>query len=195
MSGTRINSSTPNYDQLYQATTLRRAWRLVQLGGAAGGVDAVNVNQFAKSAGSELDRIAGQLRDRRYRFQPVRRVKIDKPGGGQRTLGIPTISDRVVGQAMRLVIEPSVEAQLASASYAYRPDRDVHRAMDKLLEYRRGGYPWCLESDVEKFFDSIVHSHLLRLLGQHVSDVRLLELLRRRLQTCASHRGGWFKSA
>jgi len=195
MSGTRMNSSMPNCDQLYHAATLRRAWRLVQLGGTAGGVDAINVDQFAKSAGSELHRIAGQLRERRYRFQPVRRVKIDKPGGGQRTLGIPTISDRIVGQAMRLVIEPSLEAQLASASYAYRPDRDVHRAIDKLLEYRRGGYHWCLESDVENFFDSIVHSHLMRLLSQHVNDRRLLELLRQLLQTCASRRGGWFKSA
>jgi RNA-directed DNA polymerase len=183
------------YDQLHDPAMLRHAWRLVQLGGPAGGVDAVNVDQFARSAGGELLRIAERLREQRYRFQPVRRAKISKPDGGLRTLGIPTISDRIVGQAMRLVIEPSLEPHLASASYAYRPDRDVHRAIDKLLEYRRTGHHWCLESDVKDYFDSIVHSNLIRLLGEHLSDARLLDLVRQFLQTCASRRGGWLKSA
>lgn len=184
-----------NYDQLYQSAMLRRAWRLVQLGGPAAGVDAVSMDDFARHAGSELPRIGEQLREKRYRFQPVRRTKIKKSGGGLRTLGIPTISDRIVGQAVRLAIEPQFEPHLASASYAYRPDRDVHRAIEKLLEYRRSGYHWWLESDVKDFFDSIVHTRLLELLSQRVTDRRLLNLVRQFLQTCATRRGRWFRPA
>ncbi|MFV2069930.1 MAG: reverse transcriptase domain-containing protein [Pirellulales bacterium] len=190
-----MTRSTSSYDHLYQPALLRRAWRLVQLGGPAGGVDAVNVDQFARRAGSELPRIADQLRRRQYCFQPVRRAKIKKPGGGQRTLGIPTIADRIVGQAVRLVIEPHVEPHLSAANYAYRPQRDAHRAIDKLLEFRRGGRYWWLESDVKDFFDSIVHRQLLRLLGRYVSDATLLDLVAQFLRTSATCGGGWFGSA
>lgn len=175
----------PSYDQLCDPDLLRQAWRLVQQGGPAGGVDAVSLDDFQRRAGSELQRIGDALRQRRYRFQPVRRTLIKKLTGGQRQLGIPTIADRVVAQAVRLVLEPVAEPCLAATSFAYRPGRDVHQAIAELLRRRDGGQPWFLESDVADFFDSISHRRLLDLLGQRVRDGALLQIVRQQLEVGA----------
>ncbi len=176
---------TPTYDQLCDPELLRRAWHLVQQGGPAGGVDAVSLDEFQRRAGSELQRIGAALSRRRYRFQPVRRTFIKKLTGGQRQLGIPTIADRVVAQAVRLVLEPVAEPGLAAASFAYRPGRDVHQAIAELLRRRDGGQPWFLESDIADFFDSISHRRLLDLLGQRVRDGALLQMVRQQLEAGA----------
>lgn len=110
------NTTLPRYatyDELCQPDLLRLAWRLVQQGGPAGGVDAVSLDEFHRRAGSELQRIGIELAERRYQFQPVRRAFIKKLTGGRRRLGIPTIADRVVAQAIRLTIESTIEASLA----------------------------------------------------------------------------------
>ncbi len=176
---------TPTYDQLCAPELLRRAWRLVQQGGPAGGVDAVSLDEFRRRADSELQRIGDALSQRRYRFQPVRRTFIKKLSGGQRQLGIPTIADRVVAQAVRLVLERIAEPCLAATSFAYRPGRDVHQAIAELLRRRDGGQPWFLESDVADFFDSISHRRLLDLLGQRVRDGALLQIVRQQLEVGA----------
>ena len=176
------NSPWPSYDQLSEPELLRRAWRLVQQGGPAGGVDAVDLDQFRRRAGSELPGIAAQLAAGQYRFQPVRRALIRKLTGGHRRLGIPTIADRFVGQAIRLILEPKIEPALASASFAYRAGRDVHQAIGELRAQRDRGQTWCLESDVADFFDSIAHPRLLEMLRQHVRDPRLLDFIRQHLQ-------------
>jgi group II intron reverse transcriptase/maturase len=175
----------PTYEQLCQPDLLRRAWRLVQQGGSAGGVDAMSLDEFQRRAGSELQRIGVELAERRYRFLPVRRTFIKKLTGGQRQLGIPTIADRVVSQAIRLVLEPSAEPTLMPTCFAYRPGRDVHQAIATLVARRNGGQPWFLESDIADFFDSISHHRLLDLLRQRVSDGALLQIVQQHLDAGA----------
>jgi len=183
--------ATAAYHQLLEPRLLRRAWELVRTGGPAPGIDGHTLDQFAAQADQHLQQIHRQLRDGAFRFQPVRRLRIPKLRGGTRRLGIPTIRDRLVAQALRLLIEPLLAPAFAPSCFAYRCGLGVHQAIDRLLEKCRKSEPWVLESDIKDFFDSIDHHLLLERLARENIDAKLLQLLNDFLRAGSQDGGRW----
>ncbi len=182
------------YDQLCDPARLRQAWKLVRKGGTAAGVDGQTLEQFAARADRELDRIEADLRAGTFRFRAVRRVFLAKPGGGHRRVGIPTIRDRIVEQALRLLLEPLIACRYAAGSFAYCSGRGVHQALDRLLQARREGSVWILESDVRKFFDSVDHRILLAALRQLPIDEPVVKTVDASLRAGVRLGTRWFAS-
>jgi RNA-directed DNA polymerase len=165
-------------DKVYARRTLEMAFARVKANDGAAGIDHVTVAMFEQALDANLERLAEQLRVGTYRPQPVRRTWIDKPGSREkRPLGIPTVRDRVVQTALRLVLEPIFERHFAAQSYGFRPGRgckDALRRVDALLQ---AGYTWVVDADVRRYFDSIPHAPLLAAVRSRVADGRVLALL------------------
>jgi len=155
------------------------AWERVSANRGAGGVDRVTLAAVKEyGVARMLAELAGDLRAGSYRPSPVRRVDIPKPGGGQRPLGIPTVRDRVVQQAVRLVIEPIFEADFESVSYGFRPKRSATGAMEEIRKGFIAGNVFVMEADIRGFFDAIDHDVLMAQVARRVSDRRVLKLIR-----------------
>src|ERR1700721_4620224 len=163
------------YDKLYRADILRHAYDLAHANKGAPGVDGVDFAAI-EAAGLEdwLDGIETELRTKTYQPQPVRRVMIPKPGGGERPLGIPTIRDRVVQTAAKLVLEPIFEADLEDCAYGYRPKRSALDAVKTTHRLIRRGYVDVVDADLSKYFDNIPHSELLQSVARRIADGRVL---------------------
>jgi RNA-directed DNA polymerase len=167
------------YDKVHRADVLRHAFDLVRANKGAPGVDGVSCAMI-EAAGLEnwLSGIATELRTKAYQPQPVRRVMIPKPGGGERPLGIPTIRDRVVQTAAKLVLEPIFEADLEPTAYGYRPDRsgtDAVKAVHRLLCQ---GFTDVVDADLSKYFDTIPHNELLGSVAARIVDRHILRLIK-----------------
>ena len=151
------------YDKIYREDVLAHAYELAKANKGAPGVDEQTFEQIELQGLKEwLDGIRKELRAKTYKPQPVRRVMIPKPGGGERPLGIPTIRDRVVQTAAKLVLEPIFEADLEPTAYGYRPGRsgiDAVKAVHRLLCQ---GFTDVVDADLSKYFDTIPHDELLR---------------------------------
>jgi RNA-directed DNA polymerase len=167
------------YDKIYRSDILLHAYELVRANRGAPGVDGVTCAAI-ETAGREDWRadIATELRTKTYQPQPVRRVMIPKPGGGERPLGIPTIRDRVVQTAAKLVLEPIFEVDLEPAAYGYRPGRsgiDAVKAVHRLLCQ---GFTDVVDADLSKYFDTIPHNDLLRSVAARIVDRHVLRLIK-----------------
>jgi group II intron reverse transcriptase/maturase len=171
------------YHKVYRADILAAAWQEVKSNAGAAGVDGQTIEAIERS-GVEgfLEGLGGELRGGRYRPRAVRRVLIPKGGGGQRPLGIPTVRDRVVQAATKLVLEPIFEADFRASSYGFRPKRDAHQAGERTRQAVNRGANWVVDADIAAFFDRIDHAKLLALVAKRVSDRRVLKLLRQWLQ-------------
>jgi group II intron reverse transcriptase/maturase len=171
------------YDQICRDDILHEAWRRVRRNRGAAGVDRVTIEEIEQNGvGRFLEGLGEVLRAGEYGAQVVRRVYIPKGDGGQRPLGIPTVCDRVVQMAAKLVLEPIFEADFEPNSYGFRPRRSAQMALEKLRELGNRGADWVLDADISNYFGSIEHDKLLTLVGQRVSDRRMLKLLRQWLQ-------------
>ena len=171
------------YDKVWRADILSHAYDLARANQGAPGVDGVTFEQI-ETAGLEdwLTRLGEELRTQTYRCQPVRRVMIPKPGGGERPLGIPTIRDRVVQTAAKLVLEPIFEADLDPAAFGYRPKRGGGQAIQKVLVLLRQGYTDVVDADLSKYFDTIPHPELMGSIARRIVDANMLRLIKQWLK-------------
>jgi RNA-directed DNA polymerase len=171
------------YDKVWRADILRHAYDLACANDGAPGADGVTFEQI-EAAGLEgwLTRLGEELRAKTYRCQPVRRVMIPKAGGGERPLGIPTIRDRVVQTAAKLVLEPIFEADLDPAAYGCRPERSASDAIQTVLALLRQGYTDVVDADLSKYFDTIPHQELMHSIARRIVDHDMLRLIKQWLK-------------
>jgi len=167
------------YDKVYREDVLLRAWVLAKANDGAPGVEGESFGDIESKGVMEwLDSLGKELHDKTYEPQPVRRVMIPKPGGGQRPLGIPTIRDRVAQTAAKLILEPIFEADFEPNAYGYRPKKsaqDAIREVDKLLY---AGYTDVVDADLSKYFDTIPHSGLMQCVARRIVDKHMLHLIK-----------------
>lgn len=165
-------------DKIYKRLNLYIAWEKVKANKGAGGVDKVSLQEFERNLHYNLEEIHRLLYEDEYQPQALRRVWIPKPNGDKRPLGIPTVRDRIVQQAMLNRMEKIFELKFCDSSFGFRPRRDCHQAIRKIEEYLRNGCQWVVEVDIEKFFDTIDHELLIDLVNEEISDGRVLRLIR-----------------
>jgi RNA-directed DNA polymerase len=183
------------YDKVFRADILAHAYALSQQHGGAPGVDGVTFEDI-EGEGRErwLAAVQEALRTQTYRPQPVRRVLIPKPGGGERPLGIPTIRDRVVQTAALLILQPIFETDMEPTAYGYRPGRTALEAVQEVHRALCAGHTEVVDADVSQYFDTIPHAELMKSLARRLSDRRMLRLLKTWLKAPVAEPaagGGW----
>jgi len=162
---------------------LNLATRKVKANKGSHGVDGMTVEELMPFIKQNGGQIRQSIWEGTYCPQPVRRVEIPKPDGGIRLLGIPTVLDRVIQQAIAQVLSPIYEKQFSENSYGFRPNRSAHQAVKKCREYVEAGYKWTVDIDLAKYFDTVNHDKLMRLLSETIKDGRVLSLIRKYLQS------------
>lgn len=177
------------YDRIFRLDILWRAWKEVRENKGSAGIDGITFEMIEEYGVEEylLD-IQEDLKNKKYRPKPVKRVYIPKPDGKQRPLGIPTIRDRIVQQACKIVIEPIFEANFLDSSYGFRPKRDAKQATEKEL-YKNW---YVVDADIQGYFDNINHEILLGLLNRRISDRRVIKLCRQWLQSGVIENGKYY---
>src|SRR3984885_2207402 len=179
------------YDKVWRADILTHAYELARANKGAPGVDGITFDRI-EASGLEnwLSRLGEELRAKTYRCQPVRRVMIPKPGGGERPLGIPTIRDRVVQTAAKLVLEPIFEADLEDCAYGYRPQRSALDAVSATHRLIGRGYTDVVDADLSKYFDTIPHRELMQSVARRICDPHVLRLIKLWLRVPVEERDG-----
>jgi RNA-directed DNA polymerase len=172
------------YDKISRAEVLAHAWRLVRANRGSPGVDGMSFEAIENGEGIDtfLQELARDLQDKTYRAQPVRRVMISKVDGSGRPLGIPTIRDRVVQMAVKLIIEPIFEADFCGNSYGFRPKRSAHDAVDDIANTLWAGYTHVIDADLSNYFDSIPHAKLMDVMAERIVDGGILHLIKQWLK-------------
>jgi len=181
-------------DKVYQRKNLEMAWERVRANRGSGGIDGQSVGEFAEQAEEQMKRLHEELKTQRYRPQPVKQVRIPKAGkpGEYRTLGIPSIYDRVCQQALLNRLEPIFEPIFDEANFGYRRGRSTQDALRKVWKEIQGGREWIVDADLKDFFGSVDHDKLLALVARRVSDGRVLRLIDGMLKTGSFGQGRLF---
>jgi group II intron reverse transcriptase/maturase len=165
-------------EKMLERENLRLAYRRVVQNGGAPGVDGVTAAELQAYLKTHWERVKAELLAGTYKPAPVRRVEIPKPGGGVRLLGIPTVLDRLLQQALLQVMNPIFNAHFSWYSYGFRPGKRAHDAVLQAQRYIREGYRWVVDIDLEKFFDRVNHDMLMARVARKVKDKRVLKLIR-----------------
>ena len=177
-------------EQVCQRDNLIKALQRVKQNRGSPGIDGMTVKRLAGYLRKHWPRIRGELLTGRYQPQPVRRVQIPKPGGkGMRHLGIPTVLDRFIQQAVMQVLQRHWDRTFSEHSYGFRPGRSAHQAVTQAQQYVEQGYGWVVDIDLEKFFDRVNHDRLMGRLAQRITDKRVLKLIRAFLNAGAMEDG------
>lgn len=170
------------FDKVLTPANLKRAWQQVRANKGAAGVDGMGIDDFPDWAKQHWPQCVTQLQQGRYQPQPVKRVRIDKPEGGQRQLGIPTVVDRVIQQAITQVLSPIIDPTFSTYSFGFRPHRSAHQAIHQVQRYIKQKRRIAVDVDLSKCFDRIHHDLLMSKLAIHIQDKRLLALIGRYLR-------------
>ena len=160
----------------------------------AGGIDGIEIEDIDQYLRENWVEIRDKIRRRKYKPQPVRRVEIPKPNGGVRNLGIPTVVDRVIEQAITQVLTPIAEPHFSEYSYGFRPNRKAQQAIVKLLEYFNDGYTYIVDIDLEKFFDNVPQDKLMTLVHNLINDPDTESLIRKYLNAGVMVKGKYEKT-
>ena len=155
-------------DKVWNFRNLNEAWTRVKQNKGAGGVDRVSIEAFEANLEQNLNEIQRLLKQDRYMPNPVKRVYIPKPDGTKRPLGIPTIRDRVVQQALKNVIEPIFEPEFSDSSFGYRPKKNAKQAIEQIEEIRDRGYEWVVDADIKVFFDTVDNEKLIDAVAKNI---------------------------
>jgi RNA-directed DNA polymerase len=165
-------------EEIVERENLKEALRRVKANKGAPGVDGMTVNKLDDHLKQHWPAIREQLLSGTYRPKPVKRVEIPKPDGGVRKLGIPTVLDRFIQQAVMQVLQGRWDPEFSNSSYGFRPGRSAHQAVAQAQQYIAEGYGWCVDLDLEKFFDRVNHDRLMAQIAKRIDDRRLLKLIR-----------------
>ena len=189
--GSRQAMSEDIITKILDRDNLNLAFKNVKANKGASGIDDMSIEETAQFIKEHKNQIVWQLYNRKYQPQPVRRVEIPKPNGGVRKLGIPTVLDRVIQQAMVQVLSPMFEPYFSEYSYGFRPNRCCQMAIIKALEYFNDGYDWIVDIDLEKFFDNVPHDRLLRMVSDVVKDGNVVSLVNKFLKAGVMIQGNY----
>jgi RNA-directed DNA polymerase len=166
-------------EQILSSDNLNRAYLQVVRNKGAEGVDGMMYTELKEHLEKNGENIKEQLRTRKYKPQPVRRVEIPKPDGGARNLGVPTVTDRFVQQAIAQVLTPIYEEQFHDHSYGFRPNRCAQQAILRALDMMNDGNDWIVDIDLEKFFDTVNHDKLMTIIGRTIKDGDVISIVRK----------------
>ena len=179
-------------DKVYRMDNLRAAYKAVRANNGAPGIDGETVEAFGENLEAKLAEIYQELRSGSYEPSPVRRVEIPKPDGSKRPLGIPTVRDRVVQQALLNVLQPIFDPEFHPSSYGYRPGRSCHQAVAKAERFiNRYGLKHVVDMDLSKCFDRLDHDLIIESVNRKVSDGSVLKLIRKFLEAGVMKDGAW----
>ena len=176
-------------EKVLNRENLNKAYKRVKANKGACGVDGMTVDEalpWLKENGNEL---LEKIRNGKYKPSPVRRVEIPKDNGGKRQLGIPTVIDRIIQQAIAQVLIPIYEPKFSDGSYGYRPNRSAKEAICKVKEYANEGYKWAVSLDLSKYFDTLNHELLMNMLREDIKDKMLIELIKKYLKSGVMENG------
>ena len=176
-------------EKILSEENLQKAIRKVKKNKGAPGVDKMTVQEVEEWFNQYKEELISKILNKQYKPMSVKRVYIPKPNGKQRPLGIPTVVDRVIQQAMLQVLSEIYEPIFSDHSYGFRPNRSAHMAMEEVLGYLNAGYEWIVDLDIEKFFDTVNHDKLISILRERVNDSRTLHLIRAYLQAGVLDKG------
>lgn len=176
-------------EKILDKENLNKAYKHVKANKGAPGVDGVTVDEAYDFIVQNKERLLHQMRKRTYKPQPVRRVQIPKENGKMRNLGIPTVFDRIIQQAMIQVLSPIFEDQFSETSYGFRPGRCCENAVVKALEYLNDGYEWIVDIDLERFFDTVDQDRLINIIMRTVKDGDVVSLIRKYLSAGVMDKG------
>lgn len=181
-------------EEILSDENMTKALEKVKSKKGAGGIDGMTVEKAGGYLQENMETIRDKIRRRRYKPQPVRRVEIAKPDGGVRKLGIPTVVDRVIEQAIAQVLTPIAEPNFSDYSYGFRPKRRAQQAVVKLLEYFNDGYTYVVDIDLEKFFDNVPQDKLMGLVHKLINDPDTESLIRKYLNAGVMVEGSYEQS-
>ena len=176
-------------EKILSEENLQKAIRKVKKNKGAPGVDKMTAQEVEEWFNQYKEDLISKILNKQYKPMPVKRVYIPKPNGKQRPLGIPTVVDRVIQQAMLQVLSEIYEPIFSDHSYGFRPNRSAHMAMEEVLGYLNDGYEWIVDLDIEKFFDTVNHDKLISILRERVNDSKTLHLIRAYLQAGVLDKG------
>ncbi len=168
-------------EEILDRENLNKAYKHVKANKGAPGVDGVTIDEAYNYIAQNKKKLLQQIRKRKYKPQPVRRVQIPKENGKKRNLGIPTVFDRIIQQAMVQVLSPIYEKQFSETSYGFRSGRSCEKAVIKALEYLNEGYEWIVDIDLERFFDTVDQDRLINIIMRTIKDGDVVSLIRKYL--------------
>lgn len=178
-----LNNDDTLLNELLSDENLKIAKQRVKKNKGASGIDGMEVKELDEYLSKHLDEIKEQIRNKKYSPKPVKRVEIPKPDGGVRNLGVPTVVDRFVQQAIAQVLTPIYEPKFSDSSYGFRPDRCCEMAILKALEFMNDGYQWVVDIDLEKFFDNVNHDKMISLIMKDVKCGEIVSLINKFLKS------------
>lgn len=176
-------------EEVLDRENLNKAYKRVKANRGASGVDGMNVDEALSWLKEHREELLRTIRDGKYKPLPVRRVEIPKDNGGTRKLGIPTVIDRIIQQAIAQILTPIYEAKFSDGSYGYRPNRSAKDAIRKVREYADEGYKYAVCLDLSRYFDTLNHELLMNMLRQDIHDKRLIDLIKKYLKSGVMENG------